>query len=292
MVNRQEIAEPQKADMWSLGCVFSVAATWLVLGPPGVIAYTEYRRNAASKDSSNGIDDRFHNGSNVLPEIKHWHDYLRNVLRPTDRIAGVVLSLVEKYLLQTSPENRVTADQLCEALGKTVQKYSDHSSQALPRDLVEAIDKVEERLNSLPAEPRSLSIQARKKRKTRGMLDDPAWGTLHLTDATIETTVREGSTLRVNKSSVASLPFGSESNRHSFNSPPPPTPARLKRASTSRHIAQTVFDMHYTHQDKDKEKGKKLVGRLLGAKDKDATLRENYNNRDIVRYSHSSMWVH
>lgn len=44
-----------KADVWSLGAIYSVALTWVTLGPHGVEDYRKQRIEATRK---NGIQDK------------------------------------------------------------------------------------------------------------------------------------------------------------------------------------------------------------------------------------------
>jgi hypothetical protein len=108
----------QSIDIWSLGAVFSVAATWAVLGPMAVYQFSHVRQiaihqlvaNATGRDLP--LVDYFHNGSELLLEVKSWHEYLRYSIRKNDTITCQVLDLVENGMLCEKPEQRQTAAQV------------------------------------------------------------------------------------------------------------------------------------------------------------------------------------
>ncbi|PVH68936.1 hypothetical protein DL98DRAFT_627424 [Cadophora sp. DSE1049] len=105
-----------KFDIWSLGCVLSEAATWIVLGTPGVEQFSRLRSEALNelctaqerqKVESQAIHheniprrgDYFHDGRNVLKVVTSWHRHLRSSLRRSDTITSKILDLVDKDLL-------------------------------------------------------------------------------------------------------------------------------------------------------------------------------------------------
>ncbi|KAK8001158.1 hypothetical protein PG991_013380 [Apiospora marii] len=95
-------------DIWSLGCVFSVVATWVVLGADGVTQYGKVRQKAQKRRT--GIaNDNFHDDQQVLPEVKAWHRYLRVASRRTDTITSKVLDLVDNYMLVGADIRRTAA---------------------------------------------------------------------------------------------------------------------------------------------------------------------------------------
>src|SRR2546423_8293910 len=79
--------DPTKCDMWSLACVLSEAATWMVLGYTGTRQYSRLRRTAIKKSPRNIKEtdpdelhsrritggDRFHYRKSLLPQSSHWH---------------------------------------------------------------------------------------------------------------------------------------------------------------------------------------------------------------------------
>ena len=119
-------AVSQAIDMWSFGCVLSVAVTWVVLGFQGVCQYERLRRTAISQlrkrrasDKSVSVptaDDAFHDGKVVLQEVLDWFDYLHHAFRRSDFVCEEILDLVRGSMLQPEPTNRITSHRLCEKL--------------------------------------------------------------------------------------------------------------------------------------------------------------------------------
>ncbi|KAH9240282.1 hypothetical protein K456DRAFT_1930801 [Colletotrichum gloeosporioides 23] len=94
-----ESAITQRSDVWSFGCVLSIAATFVVLGAQGFLIYKELRLLA--KDDMN---DAFHDGENVLGHVISWHKYLREAARRTDPFTSAVLDMVDFHMLVPSTE--------------------------------------------------------------------------------------------------------------------------------------------------------------------------------------------
>lgn len=107
----QEPSVTQTSDVWSLGCVFSIAATYVVLGPQGVLIYDRVRR-AGILEKTGETSDTFHNNDVVLSEVTEWHKYLRAVARKTDTYTADVLDMVDQNMLVAAPEERFTAIQV------------------------------------------------------------------------------------------------------------------------------------------------------------------------------------
>jgi hypothetical protein len=104
-------------DMWSLGCVLSVAATWLVLGVHEVEVYNQVRIDASIRRShilpqEQAPGNFFHDGRDVFPEISAWHKLLKGTLCSGDYMTADVLDLVETHLLLGKPDKRMEARQL------------------------------------------------------------------------------------------------------------------------------------------------------------------------------------
>ncbi|TDZ20068.1 putative serine/threonine-protein kinase MPS1-like protein [Colletotrichum orbiculare MAFF 240422] len=104
-------------DTWSLGCVFSAVATWVILGSRAYQDYGKRRKMAicellSKKKDNTGISlpnnrDAFHDGTEVLLAVTEWHDYLRNSMRRADTISHRVLDLVEEGMLVQDPSKRL-----------------------------------------------------------------------------------------------------------------------------------------------------------------------------------------
>lgn len=129
----------QTIDIWSFGCVLSMAATWVVLGFQGIRDYEALRRKATSslreKDETGPVaNDAFHNGIKVLPEVLIWHDYLRENMRKPDVTTEHVLNLIEQHMLLEDPGTRIDSAMLCSKLAEIVeQSKEDVEARAGPR---------------------------------------------------------------------------------------------------------------------------------------------------------------
>ncbi|KAF6803206.1 protein kinase domain-containing protein, partial [Colletotrichum musicola] len=112
----------QKADIWSLGCVMSVAATWMTLGRKGVQDFRVKRavpgRESAGKEQR--VDDSFFEvskkqGGKAEPKLKravsHWINKVRGVPKATP-VVHDLLDLVKDGMLVADGTNRVTSGQL------------------------------------------------------------------------------------------------------------------------------------------------------------------------------------
>ncbi|KAH7320728.1 hypothetical protein B0I35DRAFT_459482 [Stachybotrys elegans] len=88
----------QVSDVWSLGCVLSLCASFVVLGPPGIREYTR-RRQDAVRGLTGYYEDVFHDGARVLPEAGRWHERLRASTVPGDIWTAGVLRVVENWML-------------------------------------------------------------------------------------------------------------------------------------------------------------------------------------------------
>jgi hypothetical protein len=77
------------------------------------------------------LGDYFHNGSELLPEVKSWHEYLRYLIRRNDTITGQVLDLIENGMLRDKPEQRHTAAQVGRKLTEILQIVSNDPTTQL-----------------------------------------------------------------------------------------------------------------------------------------------------------------
>lgn len=174
--------------MWSLGCVFSVAATWIILGHNGVIEYERIRqlatrklvqarqtRNLASNQAQEVTEgDQFHDGHEVLEAVTHWHQYLRNSRRRTDIVTPLVLDLVDEKMLLGLADQRINAGDLCLKLGSLLKECPSNSEPQLHQKLVLLLGEVDMEA-SLRADNERLSrhmakeSSASSKRVTNGV---------------------------------------------------------------------------------------------------------------------------
>ncbi|OTA58295.1 hypothetical protein K449DRAFT_397906 [Hypoxylon sp. EC38] len=151
------ISVSQTIDTWSFGCVLSVSATWVVLGYQGVLAYHELRRIAIGKlrerqkrgeDITVPVaDDAFHNGVDVLPEIREWHMHLRSLLRKSDTITGLILDFIDEKMLLTESARQSTSGLLYPALTEQLRVAQIHYSQLVEQcDVNPVTESVKEAL--------------------------------------------------------------------------------------------------------------------------------------------------
>ncbi|OCT51221.1 hypothetical protein CLCR_07949 [Cladophialophora carrionii] len=138
---------PRSNDIWSLGCVLSIAATWSVYGTSGLEQFAELRRQAIK----HVIDDRafseqleisleagdfFHDGQKVLEAVRHWHSFLRQGLRKSDKITEKVLELIENAMLVSEPAHRISAQKLCDELHMIKENAASLAVDAAVADCV------------------------------------------------------------------------------------------------------------------------------------------------------------
>lgn len=113
-----------KADIWAMGCIFSVAAVWVVLGPEGVKQYAELRGQETGR--SRNFDHStacFHNGVDLLDAVKTMHNrvshYCRHeVATPNGGLLATadIVEILETYCLAEEPKNRKSARSIHERL--------------------------------------------------------------------------------------------------------------------------------------------------------------------------------
>lgn len=124
---QSELPVPQTIDIWSLGTVFSLAATWLILGYRGLCQFQKLRQRAPQ--------DCFHDGKQILDDIIEWHHFLRTAIRKTDTLTHKVLDLVDEEMLVRATEQRITAASLCSklewVLESSCRNYADPMSDTV-----------------------------------------------------------------------------------------------------------------------------------------------------------------
>jgi hypothetical protein len=100
LIERNGLRVSQKVDIWSLGCVYSEAAVWIVLGPEGIERYRQERKKATEqiKPAFNG-GDCFHDGEKVLDIVLQMHRHVQGITRGGDYITGKVLEIMVMEML-------------------------------------------------------------------------------------------------------------------------------------------------------------------------------------------------
>ncbi|KAI1747622.1 hypothetical protein F4782DRAFT_418939 [Xylaria castorea] len=154
----------QGSDIWSLGCVFSVAATYVVLGKEGVKQYRLLRQREI-ESLGIGIGDPFHNREAVLLVVADWHKYLRNTIRKDDCYTAKVLDLVDSRMLITPGECRISGASLSQEL-KGIDKEATQTADGFPDYIAAFIDNVnhnsKDGISELEDVPRTISKSGRE----------------------------------------------------------------------------------------------------------------------------------
>ncbi|KAL9131378.1 MAG: hypothetical protein Q9175_006779 [Cornicularia normoerica] len=89
----------QGVDIWSLGCIFSEAAVWVVHGKDGL---SEYRRRRGMETAQiPGFRDGncFHDGERVLATVTENHRHLAHDIRACDHVTRATVRMVTKEML-------------------------------------------------------------------------------------------------------------------------------------------------------------------------------------------------
>ncbi|KXH63874.1 hypothetical protein CSAL01_03108 [Colletotrichum salicis] len=115
----------QNSDVWSLGCVFSVAATYVVLGSQGISQYDKVRQhvfNIGSNADYHLVADASYDDDTVLEEVTQWHSYIRKLTRRTDDLTGRSAAQVrdefEKLIERSSSVTSTASERIEDILHK------------------------------------------------------------------------------------------------------------------------------------------------------------------------------
>ncbi len=85
--------------------------------------YNRLRRHANWRHKET-VGDSFHNGSQVLPEVTHWHEYLRRLTRKSDSLTSPVLDLVDEHMLVGEVNSRDPSDGICMLMEEIIREHS------------------------------------------------------------------------------------------------------------------------------------------------------------------------
>ena len=151
----------QLFDIWSMGCILSEAATWVILGHRGVELFRLVRKSEKSQQTASGIElnfddqcsvstdrsdtntsdktdneeirgpEHFHDGTKISDAVREWHTYLRHSLRTSDPVTNKILELVENHMLQGSPKHRADAVTLANLI-KSIISTAKNASKSTP----------------------------------------------------------------------------------------------------------------------------------------------------------------
>ena len=290
----------RRVDIWSLGCVLSQAATWIVLGIGGIAQYRQVRQ-AAIEERRKALEERqsrdasfchpflthisreqrrvdlFHDGKNVLDAVTQWHNLLRVWARRSDNITPEILKVIDDMMLIGDPEKRKEAKDVCIALEKAMKSYTPVKLPDRTSSVVTTLLEID---LALPEDPTSRST-GQSPEEIKKSRDD---GPLSITPENMKVSKRSevASTEHSKASKITVSPdaedfFAGASSKHGrqlsmpvikgskIQAPAPPNP--LKRRP--QNVIQAYYkDRKFPFNGKDPE---------LGAFFKD-------RNRDLVSF--------
>jgi hypothetical protein len=166
----------QTIDTWSLGCVFSIAATWVVLGYQGICQFNEMRWKAIRKilrdqealpitqwsKSSLGQGYYFHDGCQALAAVSEWHNVVRDAMRRSDTVTGQILDLVDQKMLLGDAGLRIDATQICQELDDILIQARRKPPTALPMNVRKFLCEINDEAPLNPSAIRSVEIGSAK----------------------------------------------------------------------------------------------------------------------------------
>ena len=85
---------------------------WVANGYNGILEYRKSRKKETDQMGVFKDGDCFHDGEKVLKAVEKQHQYIIDILRKSDVITALVLSLIDNDMLVTPDEARATATQL------------------------------------------------------------------------------------------------------------------------------------------------------------------------------------
>ncbi|TRX90586.1 hypothetical protein FHL15_008559 [Xylaria flabelliformis] len=288
----------QGSDIWSLGCVFSVAATYVVLGKEGVKQYRLLRQRKI-ESLGTGIGDPFHDREQVLPVVIDWHKYLRNTLRRDDCYTAKVLDLVDTRMLITPGEDRISGASLSQEL-KGIDEKATQTVDGFPDYIAEFIDNVthnfKEGIFELEDVPRTISKSGRelfseellyRSRRSEGRPmarhmqpspGDPLRGIGTSLDPNPVLTVPERISGFFTKDQRGALTSLDHTPQETPLKPPDPPTTFWE---VEDHIMEyRAHHKDYFNLDHYLKKHKSVYGKSLGGKEDQ--LQDHFKNRDIV----------
>lgn len=129
-LEQSSLKAKQYIDIWSLGCVFSEAATWIAYGYEGIKQYRIRRKEDIDGPHDFRDGNCFHNGKDVFLVVVRWHEEMAEVLRGSDNITKTVVALVEQDMLVPS-EFRLTAQRLWEKTGRILKQATQVTTDSV-----------------------------------------------------------------------------------------------------------------------------------------------------------------
>ncbi|SPO07392.1 uncharacterized protein DNG_10086 [Cephalotrichum gorgonifer] len=295
----------QNSDVWSLGAVLSIAVTYVVLGTQGVLKYDRVRRygteRAAKAAGMNKRGDGFHDGLNVLDEVRDWHQFLRSSTRRHDNFTPAILDLIDKHMLVDSRErydSAATAHHLEKILQETTSGVGSGNFCVPP--------SIQTMLRDIENDAESFREQSLTSSAT-GMQ------TIHAGNSNVDIT-EEASRSKISllrQEIQPTAPQGGLRRRVSLQPPPPPastssitrsaprqtlsidppagaTPPRKRSAYEEFYEPYTVFNLREDLDELDRQTpGRRLTSKFLQSmrlpKKTDSSVKGRWNaNEDLL----------
>lgn len=100
-MERSQIHVKQAVDVWSLGCVFSEVAVWVVHGKDRLEAYRQMRQDETKQVFDFKDGRAFHDGEKVLQSVGIIHEEVLQNVRRSDHVTR---SVVEKMITEMLDE--------------------------------------------------------------------------------------------------------------------------------------------------------------------------------------------
>lgn len=165
----------QTVDSWSLGCVFSEVATWVVHGREGLEAYRQMRDNETNQLDNFRDGRAFHDGENVLQCVGKMHHKVLQNMRLSDHVTGpVVKHMISEMLVEV--DGRPSAKQLW-SKSHRILKAADAELKSTEREPTEHDEQPESKVPPVtpPDLPPSLSERncRRKVPRQRSLVKQP-----------------------------------------------------------------------------------------------------------------------
>lgn len=303
----------QAIDIWSLGCVFSIAATWVVGGYSTVRDYARVRQKAIEESKKRHrsaladvpAGDLFCDGTTVLDEVGQWHRVLRRTASRADNMTGLVLDIVDQHMLRARPTDRWSCKQLDDALEQIVRDNPVDSNSQLPMSILRALQDINDEAAQNPQRIQSSASKQRKSESTGSAKDRKDAKAYILSTPLKKTAYRAeyldaviGPSCRVQVSlSSRSVP---ESNPQQLSRtdtlkpdlPTPPRPGPLVVRRDPPHEPVDIFQAYYQIEQQKRGFDPASALRRLGIhfrpkKIKEEHLAEYIQNCDIVSQWHS-----
>ncbi len=128
---RCSLSVKQNVDIWSIGCVLSEAAIWVVRGLNGLEEYRRRRRLETKKVPNFEEGECFHNGVETLAIVREMHRDLHEEVRRADYITGKACSMVTDMLVPS--EGRPNANQLRLKSSRIIGEANDELKRSSTR---------------------------------------------------------------------------------------------------------------------------------------------------------------